>query len=1391
MRYILPILLLYYSVGFCQLNGTYTIGTGQAFENFTEAVNSLHQFGVNGQVTFNVLDGTYDEQIVINDITGSSNTNNITFQSNSGDSTDVVLQHAPSVDSLNYVIKLDGAKYIRFKQITLQSTSLTHSRVVDISGGCDDLKFQNNRFIGRPNTNSNQTKYAILHSDKDSDNNIEIANNRFEGGSHGIFLVGVSGNTETNLTITNNSIIDPSTRGIDLRYMNAPEIRRNYIYNNSSFNTYGMELESIVNGIGVINNKVDITGSGGGMGIRFIYTYGSPVNRGLVANNFVHIANSDFDNHGIQARLTDYIDFYHNSIHSTSTNAASIALHFVDCENDNLRNNVIANSGGGYSLFVENWQSTPRIAFLNSDYNDLYSPGPILANWYDTEIEDLTKWQDSSSFDSNSVFINPNFVSPADLHILSGNNATLDGGGILVAEVTKDIDGTNRNNPPDIGADEFDLPMIDGGIVSIDSISGALCSGTMMPYITFENSGVNPLTSTEINWSINTVPQPSVSWTGTLTSGNTTPIALGNVTLETDSIYDIKVWISNINEIVDPVNTNDTVELLDKKKSFTAGTYLIGSGENIETLTELATILNQGGVCDSVVFKVKPGTYVGQFALNELPGSSPDRHILIESQSGNKEDVIVEYTATNETENYVVLLNGTDYISFRYLTFKASGTTYSRVINIKNSANHNTIKRCIIEGPFTTSTSDNRALLYSENTRDEHNHFEENEFNNGSYGMYYNGPNGSAPEAGIIILNNTFTNQKRRGMEITAADAALIKGNTINITGQSGAYGISIRECRNAMRLDGNQINIDGGLRGIHISNCYANPGDPAFVVNNFISMANSELGLYDDHSDHFNFYFNSINITDASPLSEAISFRLTRDGNILNNIFSNQSGGIAVKIDAAADITTMDYNDLYTTGSVLGVWNDSAIADLSEWQDSTQFDSNSISIDPTFLSDDNLHLCNIALDSKGIPVSGVLLDIDGDTRNVSNPDIGADEFDLGGVPLVDLGSNIVTNHSDSVFLTASAPSAISYNWTPSIGLACDTCMSTKALPSSSMKYFCTVTDGCGNQNTDSVRVILGFSISGTVYNGVQDSVVTAGAVRVLKKQNGQFKFLSSVAISSNGSYSIPAIAENEKIILHANPAPLLFPNTLKTYYPDAFFWDSATVIDVTANLTDADITCINLSPPAVQGTGKIFGKTVEGNFSGGKVTGPGDPLNGLDVSLIDKSTSKPIAFDVTEYDPILQDSAIFSFDEIVSDVTYNLYVDVAGIPVDAGFDLEITEEIQQIYVIVIVDSNGVSFIDSTSPNNLGKKLSTVVSILPNPSSGIYRLNIAGHTAKVNSLEVEVKSLTGQTVYSKSNREAQWKHEEEINLSHLDDGIYILSLNLDGKQINQKLILQR
>ena len=75
------------------------------------------------------------------------------------------------------------------------------------------------------------------------------------------------------------------------------------------------------------------------------------------------------------------------------------------------------------------------------------------------------------------------------------------------------------------------------------------------------------------------------------------------------------------------------------------------------------------------------------------------------------------------------------------------------------------------------------------------------------------------------------------------------------------------------------------------------------------------------------------------------------------------------------------------------------------------------------------------------------------------------------------------------------------------------------------------------------------------------------------------------------------------------------------------------------------------------------------------------------------------------------------------------------------------------------------------------------VVISPNPSNGIYNININQYSGKVN---IQVVDLSGREVYSAKNE--FFNSEKPIDLNAVESGIYVLRISGDNLNYSQKII---
>ena len=310
--------LFLFLVSNAQLNGTYTVGGATPdYATFTDAVNALISNGVNGAVTFDVRSGTYNEKISIPAIGGASSANTITFQSEAGDSSAVILVDPASTASTNnYTLQLTDADFITIKKMTIQRSGTgTYASVIAITNNSVNNKFLNNHILGIVATSSstnNSLVYAASGGTSIDSNNV-FTQNFFENGSYGMYYNGQSTTVlEGRTSITNNVFRNQYSRYISMLYQSNPTIAGNDFYTISTYTTmYGIYLSSNLNGL-IARNKVMLP-SNSGYGIYLTSVDGTSNAPFNIANNMIHIGGNGTA-YGIYVSRRTYISLYYNSV---------------------------------------------------------------------------------------------------------------------------------------------------------------------------------------------------------------------------------------------------------------------------------------------------------------------------------------------------------------------------------------------------------------------------------------------------------------------------------------------------------------------------------------------------------------------------------------------------------------------------------------------------------------------------------------------------------------------------------------------------------------------------------------------------------------------------------------------------------------------------------------------------------------------------------------------------------------------------------------------------------------------------------------------------------------------------------------------------------------------
>ncbi|MFN7406802.1 MAG: hypothetical protein ACK5SL_09710, partial [Cyclobacteriaceae bacterium] len=355
------------------LSGIYTVGSGGNYGTLTAAVSDLLSRGVNSPVTFRLRTGTFNEQVIIGTVAGASATNTITFEAESGNPGDAVLTFSATAAGTNYIIRLDNAGFLTFRNLTLQPTGSSFNRAVQGVNALTNITFENLGITLPTTTSITEDRAAILLRPTTS-SNVRLLNTVITGGSHGFIHVGNSSlsNYSAGTVITGNTISNVYARPMYLQYMNGVVFNDNVITGTSYSDYHGTVIWNCSGVLEMQRNR--ITG-GAGYGV---YLYYPNTVSGLIANNFFSSTNSN------SSYITFYIrqglvntNIYHNSVNATGTSTNSTAFYFdrVASVGNRVVNNIFRANAG---LAVEHRNTTTVNSVLESDHNDLFSSGPLL-----------------------------------------------------------------------------------------------------------------------------------------------------------------------------------------------------------------------------------------------------------------------------------------------------------------------------------------------------------------------------------------------------------------------------------------------------------------------------------------------------------------------------------------------------------------------------------------------------------------------------------------------------------------------------------------------------------------------------------------------------------------------------------------------------------------------------------------------------------------------------------------------------------------------------------------------------------------------------------------------------------------------------------------------------
>jgi hypothetical protein len=446
------------------MRGVYIIGNAPSdFTNISSALASLKIRGVDSVVIFRIKTGTYtDQRFLMENILGVSETNTITFTS-FANHVDSVVFVSNNTSTQNYLVLLQGARYIRFDKLTFQSVNSSFGRIVQLVGISSFNEFRNCKMIS-PVVSTTSANNTIVYGNPFSGNFMRFVGNTITGGSEVFNIFGTSTSILVDgFEIDSNIMSNQYARGGYFYYTSNLKFRNNNISTTSAYTIfYGLLSYYGDSSIEITGNRIFST-TANGYGITTQFSDGFNGKNGIIANNIIRIGTGGTStNRAIADWYSSNMLIANNTavVNGSSTTASHAGYFYYTGTISNttrIRNNIFVNISTGNVLYHYN------PTFASSQHNLVWTSGTIAiqrgtpANTYGN----LQLFRAAvPSYETNSLQYRPGINTTTLLPVVSDTAVwAMNAKGIHLPEVSMDYAGVARptstlNGVPDIGAHE-------------------------------------------------------------------------------------------------------------------------------------------------------------------------------------------------------------------------------------------------------------------------------------------------------------------------------------------------------------------------------------------------------------------------------------------------------------------------------------------------------------------------------------------------------------------------------------------------------------------------------------------------------------------------------------------------------------------------------------------------------------------------------------------------------------------------------------------------------------------------------------------------------------------------------------------------------------------------
>jgi uncharacterized delta-60 repeat protein len=381
-----------------------------------------------------------------------------------------------------------------------------------------------------------------------------------------------------------------------------------------------------------------------------------------------------------------------------------------------------------------------------------------------------------------------------------------------------------------------------------------------------------------------------------------------------------------------------------------------------------------------------------------------------------------------------------------------------------------------------------------------------------------------------------------------------------------------------------------------------------------------------------------------------------------------------------------------------------------------------------------------------------------------------------------DAGVDTSICNGSSVQLNASAPGAVSYLWTPSIGLSATNIANPIANPTDTTTYIVAITNANGCTDLDTVVVTVVPLPSPSITPSGATSFCTGGSVTLTSGLASSYLWstsindtLPSITVSVSGTYSVT--------VTNGNGCSSTATQTVTVF--------GLPPIDAGPN----DSTCLSTNASLLATGGISYVWSPAGSLSDPNIANPiAGPTSTTTYTVVGTATGGCTNVDSVMI-TVLGNPGLPSVTEVLDSLicspsytAYQWYFNGVAIPGATSQNYNFTANGN--YYVEVFNALGCSTVSAVfAVNDVGVseyEKAILLSIYPNPTSNDLTMDYL--LPKPENVKINLMNIAGQIIYAEQINALAGKNKTTISLTEQAAGIYYLQIITNENIVTKKVV---